>query len=84
VIAAVPVLEVDNIRVELQHALGRLLFAHTARLQRAGKPGELARAAVLLDVFEITCVISPDDELDDLVEILVGVIERFRRGEVTP
>ena len=78
--------DVDDARADLQRAMGKLVFAHAARLGRAGGNPSHASTLAMMDVFESACAASETVGHDpqDLVEYLQFVIERWKAGEVTP
>jgi hypothetical protein len=78
---------VEDARADLQRAMGKLVFAHSARLQRTGSASvEMAPALAIVDVFECVCMASESVGWDpqELVDELQLVIERWAKGEATP
>jgi hypothetical protein len=77
---------VEDARADLQRAMGKLVFAHAARLARSGENPNQASALAIIDVFESVCAAAETVGWDpqELVDDLQVVIEHWAAGKVTP
>jgi hypothetical protein len=78
--------DVDDARADLQRALGKLLYAHSARIVRTGQDPAKAPAHAIVDVLElaIAAAETTGENPRQLVGALELVLERWAKGEATP
>jgi len=75
---------VEAARDELQHTMGMLVFAHSARLSAEGESPTMGSALSIIDVFEAICAVADASGWDrrELPDTLQSVIDHWDAGEV--